>query len=263
MIKRILPILLLLIGCETEKVERLDYNDISLVKVSGHVQRFVRGRLSDEPITVKALDENGVAVANVPIGWILNPQASFPNSEVSPFGQSDWGPYLYAEYVTDRSGLARCYLKVPSWESYGVPNTAGNQMLEVRVTNPEKDIEGYDQLLLELNTLDKTYSYGLEVLSGDKQSGKILIRTDKPIKLKLRENDDESVWDYHITFTCEATGWNLIADTDDFGEEVTGNSEIGFSTITDGNGELSIYWFFGGEPGIQILYANREIAFKY
>lgn len=256
MIKRIFPILFLLMACEPEEVERLDYADISLVVESGTDQSFIRGRLSDEPITIKSVDKNGNSIPNIPIAWVLNPQNTFPSTTISPFSQSDWGPYLYAEYVTDKNGLARCYLKVPSGDTYSTPSAEGNQMLEVRVTDPEKDITSYDKLLLELNTLDKTYSYDLEIVSGDKQKGKILLRADRVIKLKLLENDDESVWDYHVTFTSESTGWNLTADTENFNEPITGDNQIGFSTITDGNGEIAFYWFFGGEPGVQTLYVN-------
>lgn len=258
MIKRILPILILLhlLSCKDEILERLDYADISLIEVSGGDQEFVRGRLSGEPIIIKSVNKKGEAVPNIPIGWILNPQATTPNSEVSPFYQSDWGPYLFAEYVTDKEGFARCWLKVPSDDNYSLPNSSGNQMLEVRVTNPEQNIDAYDEHLFELNTLDKTYSYNLEILTGDQQTGKVLLQADKPIKLKLLENNDGSVWDYHVTFTSEATEWKLLPNTKDFNEELTGDSKNGYSTITDGNGELSVLWIFGREPGVQTLYAN-------
>ncbi|MBW3546387.1 MAG: hypothetical protein KY428_12460 [Bacteroidetes bacterium] len=250
MIKKILPILFFLIACEVHEPYQLDFGGISLIKVSGEEYDFVVGRIAEQPLLVQALDSKGSPLADVPIAWTLDPDAN-QKSFVSVYDQEDWGPYLYAEYTTDKDGYARCYVKLPSESSPG-----GSHAVEAKITEPETEIDKPASVFFNLQTLDITHTYSLHPVAGDDQIGKIGLVSQSPIKLKLMRDDSIAVWDYKVTFTSESPGWKVFANTADYDEQISGDATSGFEALTDGNGEISVFWAYGNEPGTQILYAN-------
>lgn len=189
---------------------------VSLVRVSGHDQAAPVGSAVSEPLVVRAVDQNGVAVPGVPITW-----------EVVTGG----GVFIASSSATDNAGLGQAIFQLG--------NTLGTQSVSARVgTQPAVTFT------FEATTAPASQ---LRINSGNNQTGTVGATLGAAIVVVVADAVENPKAGVPVTFTVASGGGSLSSTT-----VVTGTDGLASVTWTLGTaaGAQSVLVTSTGLPSV-------------
>lgn len=155
---------------------------LSLTVVAGNDQAGPVGAALSEPLTIRAIDQNGVPIAGVPLEW----EVVLGN-----------GSFVSAESVTDQDGYGQAI--------YRLGNVLGSQRVSVRVRSQTATI-------FRITATEAPASL-LRAVSGDNQSGLVDAPLTSPIVVIVTDAVDNPKSGIQVNFTVTSGGGFVSSTT--------------------------------------------------